>query len=109
MDTSIWSFIENKPAIIEIIPPGVVDPIVYNVAKNKTNIFNTSNLGMSNIGVLNDLPDGVYKVTIKGSPDSFCDALHWQISRVSIFMKVTNCHAIWPSILRCTQDQPLCR
>lgn len=72
IDTSIWSFIEDKTAIIEITPPGIENPIVYNFLKGKTNVFNTSNLYLSPIGVYNDLPDGLYKITIKGSPDSFC-------------------------------------
>lgn len=72
IDISTWSFIESKPAIIEITVPGATKPSVYNLAKNKANVFNTSNLHMSPMGVYNDLPDGVYKVTIKGSPDSFC-------------------------------------
>ncbi len=72
IDVSTWSFIESKPAIIEIIVPGATKPSVYNLAKNQANVFNTSNLHMSPMGVYNDLPDGVYKVTIKGSPDTFC-------------------------------------
>lgn len=72
VDTSIWSFIEDKPAIIEITPPGTTDVIVYSFLKGRSNIFNTSNLNLSPISVFNDLPDGLYKITVKGSPDSFC-------------------------------------
>lgn len=72
MDTSVWSFIENKTAIIEILVPGSSKPVTYNIVKNKTNIFNSSNLYLGAVGTSSDLPDGVYKVTVKGSPDKFC-------------------------------------
>lgn len=70
MDTSVWGFIEEKPSIIEIVVPGSQTPKIYNFVKNKTNIFNSSNLLLSDVGVYNDLNDGIYKVTVKGSPDT---------------------------------------
>jgi len=88
IDTSIWSFIENKPSIIEIISPGNTTPIVYNFLKGKSNIFNSSNLHLSPIAVYNDLPDGLYKVTLKGSPDSFCkhrDILKTDVTRLELY------------------------
>lgn len=72
IDTSIWSYIEEKPAIIEITVPGSEKVITYSFLKGRSNIFNTSNLYLSPIAVYNDLPDGLYKITVKGSPDSFC-------------------------------------
>lgn len=88
VDTSIWSYIEEKPAIIEIIPPGTKQEIVYSFLKGRTNIFNTSNLHLSPIGVYNDLPDGLYKITVKGSPDSFCksrDILKTDKTRLGLY------------------------
>lgn len=72
VDTSIWSFIEDKPSIIEIQVPGKEETLTYSFLKGKNNVFNTSSLYLSPIGVFNDLPDGLYKISIKGSPDSFC-------------------------------------
>lgn len=72
MDTSTWSYIENKPSIIEIIPPGTDKITTYSFLKNRANVFNTSNLFFSPIAVYNDLPDGIYKITVKGSPSTFC-------------------------------------
>lgn len=93
IDTSIWSFIEEKPAIIEIIVPGTTQPIVYSFLKGRANIFNTSNLHLSPIAVYNDLPDGLYKVTVKGSPDSFCkhrDILKTDKTRLELYNLYTS-------------------
>lgn len=93
VDTSIWNYISNKPAIIEIIVPGEEDPIVYNYLKNKNNVFNTSNLYLSPIGVYSDMPDGIYRVTVKGSPDSFCehkDFLKTDKTRLELYTIYTN-------------------
>lgn len=74
LDTSIWSFIENKRAVIEIITPGENNIVAYDYTKNGTTILNSMNLGLncSNCGQeFLDLPDGVYEITVKGSPDKF--------------------------------------
>lgn len=74
LDTSNWGHIQEKPSIIEIILPGEVEPVVHYFNKNAVNIFNSTNLHLScndcndsNI----DLPDGIYDITVKGSPDTF--------------------------------------
>ena len=72
MDASVWGFIEDKPSIIEITPPGTTNTITYNFVKGKNNVFNSSNLLISPVGTYNDLVDGIYRVSLKGSPDSFC-------------------------------------
>jgi hypothetical protein len=76
-DSSEWGQIEGQPAIIEIITPGESEPIVLNWDKKKINIFNSNNLlltcptGDCEPADLIDLPDGVYEITLKGSPDTF--------------------------------------
>lgn len=74
LDTSVWEHISNKPSIIEIITPGMKNPIVLNYKKNSVNILNSHNLKL-NCGTCGeeyyDLPDGIYEITIKGSPDRF--------------------------------------
>ena len=72
VDTSIWGIIEDKPSIIEITPPNTTKMVTYTFEKGKTNIFNSSNLLLSPVGVYNELSDGIYQITIKGSPDSNC-------------------------------------
>ena len=72
IDTSVWGFIEDKPAIIEITPPGTTKVKVYNFVKGKSNVFNSSNLLISPVGQYNDLSDGIYRITVKGSPDTNC-------------------------------------
>lgn len=67
IDTSVWGFIEDKVAAIEIILPGSEKVKRYTYIKNKTNIFNSSNLQRSPVGVYNDLPDGIYKIDIIGA------------------------------------------
>lgn len=74
LDTSNWSLIYDKPSIIEIITPGFNDPIILNYGKKEVNIFTSASLGL-NCSNCNDeyidLPDGVYEITVKGSPDKF--------------------------------------
>lgn len=72
MDVSTWGVIEDKPAIIEIIPPGSSKKKVYNFVKGKSNVFNSSNLLMSSVGTHADLNDGIYSITVTGSPDTYC-------------------------------------
>ena len=67
IDTSIWGFIEDKVAAIEITLPGSEKTKRYTYIKNKTNIFNSSNLQRSPVGVYNDLPDGIYRIDIIGA------------------------------------------
>lgn len=74
LDTSIWMHLERKPAVIEIITPGEVKKVAYEYTKNGVNILNSINLGLNCNGCKQefiDLPDGVYEITVKGSPDKF--------------------------------------
>ena len=77
VDTSDWKSIKGKPAIIEITTPGFDKPVVHYFDQERVNIFNSVNLGLNctDCGVreqdLNDLPDGIYKITVKGSPSNF--------------------------------------
>lgn len=72
LDTSVWGAIESKPSIIEITVPGSEEVRIYNYVKNKSNVFNSSNLLISPVGQYNDLDDGIYRITVKGSPDTNC-------------------------------------
>lgn len=74
LDTSIWSQIENKQSIIEIITPGSTDVITLPYFKNSVNILNANTLQLNCFECGDnfiDLPDGVYEITVKGSPDKF--------------------------------------
>jgi|TARA_R110000868_G_scaffold74337_2_gene214909 hypothetical protein len=72
MDTSVWGAIEDKPSVIDIIVPGSTKTRTYNFVKGKSNVFNSSNLLISPVGQYKELADGIYRITIKGSPDSNC-------------------------------------
>lgn len=72
IDTSTWGAIENKPSIIEITIPGSEQVRTYVHLKNQSSVFNSSSLLITEAGVYNDLPDGIYKITVKGSPDTNC-------------------------------------
>ncbi len=76
MDTSVWGAIENKPAIIEIVVPGSSKTKTYNFVKGKANVFNSSNLLLTSVESQGDLNDGIYSITVKGSPDSYCKTRH---------------------------------
>lgn len=76
LDTSEWLYIKDKPAIIEVIVPGEKNPAVRYLSKNAVNILNASHLNLicetcdeKNSDI--ELPDGIYDITIKGSPDTF--------------------------------------
>ena len=49
LDTSIWSQIENKQSIIEIITPGSTDVITLPYFKNSVNILNSNTLQLNTI------------------------------------------------------------
>jgi len=72
-DFSNWLHIENKPSVIEITLPGSHNAISYNFVKHTINSFNSSTLyvGCSDCSEYVDLPDGIYTILLKGSPDTF--------------------------------------
>lgn len=73
-DASDWFVIKNKPSVIEITLPGAATPISYAFVKGSINIYNskTLQLGCDECDdEYGDLPDGVYKLKISGSPDTF--------------------------------------
>lgn len=74
-DYSTWGAIENKPAVIDIVLPGFKEPLSFYLGKNQVNEFNSITLGLScvnnNTICLEDLPDGIYDITVKGSPSTF--------------------------------------
>ena len=102
LDTSKWAQIENKPAIIEITLPGETEPYVEYFNKNAVNYFNSINLGVNcdNCGEHEelDLPDGVYEITVKGSPDRFYNTVHYlktdstNRELKSVFLKINFCN-----------------
>lgn len=73
MDLSDWSYLSEKIAIVEIILPGYVEPVVYEWDKGQVNVFNSYNLlqNCTDPSALLNLPDGIYQITIKGSPDTY--------------------------------------
>ena len=71
-DISEWAHIEDKPAIIEITPPRFSETKTQYIDKRVINMFTSVSLGLSDVREEKRyLPDGVYKITIKGSPDKF--------------------------------------
>lgn len=92
-DNSNWLHIENEPAIIEITFPGSTKPLVFNFQKNAVNSFNSHNLQLTCLtGNCDgedyiDLPDGIYTITVKGSPDTFnATKYHLKTDRFQIAM-----------------------
>lgn len=75
-DYSTWGMIENKPTIVEIILPGYTKPVTQYFKQYQLNAFNSLNLGINCVDSCGnyekqDLPDGIYEITIKGSPDTY--------------------------------------
>lgn len=73
-DQSEWGILADRPAIIEIKRPGSEEIYTYYLGKNQLNVFNSKTLGVNPGAPLNDfvdIPDGIYDITIKGSPSSY--------------------------------------
>lgn len=101
-DLSEWATIVNKPSIIEIIIPGFNEPVTHYFKKGASNYFNSHILGLSCAtcpGQVEEIaiPDGVYDITVKGSPDTFnyhLSHLKTDSTRLAldeIFMKLNFC------------------
>lgn len=97
LDTSEWGHIKDKPAIIEVIPPGFDEPAVQYFDKCTANILNSLTLNLNCEGCTDefqDIPDGLYEITVKGSPDKFNQTRHYlrttatQIKLDELFLKV---------------------
>ncbi len=73
VDNSEWGGIIYKPSIIEVTTPEFETPVTHNYLKNGTNQFNSLSLGLvcDSCKELTEIPDGVYTVTVKGSPDKY--------------------------------------
>lgn len=73
-DQSEWGILADRPAIIEIKRPGSEEVYTYYLGKNQLNVFNSKTLGVNSGTPANDfvdIPDGIYDITIKGSPSSY--------------------------------------
>jgi hypothetical protein len=84
--------IEVECGILEITPPGYVDPVIFNVKDGFSTVFNASNLKLSKVKVyskLNALPDGVYKVkySVKPNEDLW---IEYEYLRINKFLKDYN-------------------
>lgn len=69
VDESEWGRLRDEVSMINITVPGFSNPVNYYLGKNKVNIFNSVNLGMSCVTpgeplCFNDLPDGIYDIEI---------------------------------------------
>ena len=75
-DYSTWGQLENRPSIVEVIIPGEELPKVHYFKQGQLNIINSFHLGitcLSDCGEVElvDLPDGIYNITVKGSPEEY--------------------------------------
>jgi hypothetical protein len=76
-DNSRWLHIEGKRSVIDITLPGASKPITFEYLKNGVNTFNSHNLKITCLKgdctdeVYGELPDGIYTITVKGSPSTF--------------------------------------
>lgn len=76
-DTSAWGAISERRAIIDITIPGKEESVTFYLAKNMINTFTSPVLGLNcetqgSCGVeYLDLPDGIYDISITGSPSKY--------------------------------------
>lgn len=102
LDTSEWAYIKTKPSIIEIILPGFQEPVVHYFNKGGVNVFNSLNLYVNCFDCEKneevELPDGVYNITVKGSPDTFQNTLSYlktdktRLDLDKLFLKIDFCN-----------------
>lgn len=72
LDTSNWAHLESKTSVIEVITPGEKNPVGYYFSKKNFTILNSNNLGLTCGDCKSvNLPDGIYEITVKASPDKF--------------------------------------
>ncbi len=67
LDLSHWANAQDDAAYIEIVTPGNIKPVTHVFQKDTSNVFNNSNLNMSDVkdySYLGALPDGMYKFTV---------------------------------------------
>jgi len=82
-DNSNWLHIVDKPSVIEILVPGSTTPRLFNFLKNGSNSFNSHNLCLSCLTAdcteeeYVNLPDGVYTITLKGSPSTYTETKYF--------------------------------
>lgn len=71
-DLSCWGIAQDKPSVIEITMPGYSSPVKRYFYKEDTS-YDASSLDMicDDTCPLVELPDGIYHVLIKASPDKF--------------------------------------
>ena len=70
-DLSDWLYAINLPAYLSITIPGSKKPKVFSFTKERINVFNSHNLGLSCLTndcteeIYNSLPDGIYTICLK--------------------------------------------
>lgn len=78
VDESEWGILANRPAVIEVKGPDMESAVSYYLGKNQLNIFTSVTLGYTcDKYEYENLPDGVYEITIKGSPSSYTFTRHY--------------------------------
>ena len=72
-DNSCWGIAKELPAVIEITTPGRPKSVNYEFNKNQTTCFDALdlNMGCGDECDYIELPDGIYHIKLKASPDSF--------------------------------------
>lgn len=76
-DYSGWGVIENQPSIVEVTVPGYSTFVTRYFDKHKANALNSITLEVNcSTGDCEDvdlvtLPDGIYTITVKGSPSTY--------------------------------------
>lgn len=78
VDESEWGILANRPAVIEVKGPDMESVVSYYLGKNQLNIFTSVTLGYTcDKYEYENLPDGVYEITIKGSPSTYTFTRHY--------------------------------
>lgn len=75
-DISNWGLIKDKVSLVEIISPGEDSPITLPFDKKQVNVYNSNQLHdicLESCEIPENvmLDDGLYQITVKGSPDKF--------------------------------------
>lgn len=100
LDVSDWQYAENMPSYIFITTPGSTVPKTLTFNKNKINIFNSNNLGLSCFkgdckeDSKIELPDGIYSIKVQsGYEDIYKEKFYLKTDRFELeFAKIAVKH-----------------
>lgn len=108
-DISCWGIASEKPAVIEITFPGSKKPIKKYFPKTTT-VYDSNSLGMTcgSDCDLAELPDGIYNIKLKASPQSFFHEVRYaKLDQLRRTLDITYVNELDTECVDCRRDELL--